>query len=132
MVIRHTGLSWLLPGLLGLVVQWHSAIAQVSGQPELSYTLTQASAGKTAYDDYCASCHGANLEGLALAPSLTGERFAVQWTGKSVDVLFSHMRRMPLQPVADPGSLTDENYLDILAYVLQRNDVDSGAERLSR
>ncbi|TDJ34501.1 MAG: hypothetical protein E2O61_10605 [Gammaproteobacteria bacterium] len=126
--LRHAGFSWTL---FVLIMQWHSySLAQVIHEQASSFA--QTSAGRTAYDQHCASCHGASLEGLALAPSLAGERFAVQWAGKSVDVLFSHMRRMPLQPVAEPGSLTEETYLNILAYVLQHNDIvpDSGDDTI--
>ena len=122
----YTGFSGTL---LVLILQWHSyGFAQAVHEQALSYTRAQAFAGKTAYDQYCASCHGPTLNGLALAPSLTGERFAVQWAGKSVEVLYSHMRRMPLQPVADPGSLADETYTSILAYVLQHNDIGADSD----
>ena len=127
--LRNSGFSQLL---FVLLASWHfDGMAQVSREPGAGFTSTQAVAGKTAYDQYCASCHGPTLEGLALAPSLAGERFAVQWSGKSADVLFSHMRRMPLQPVADPGSLAEETYTDILAYVLQHNGIGMSGDDAS-
>ena len=64
-----------------LVMNLHPVVGQAQGDAELttSFTASQASAGARSYSQYCAACHGANLEGEAIAPSLTGERFALQW-----------------------------------------------------
>ena len=42
-----------------------------------SFTAAQANAGMAGYAQHCASCHGNELEGFGLVPSLSGSFFAV-------------------------------------------------------
>jgi alcohol dehydrogenase (cytochrome c) len=90
-----------------------------------SFTREQAVAGRDAYRQSCAACHGARLEGRDIAPSLTGSRFDQMWRGYSLDVLMFHLKRMPQQPAGEPGSLGDEAYANILAYLLLMNGVET-------
>ena len=86
------------------------------------YTLEEASAGKELYAGLCASCHlTANIHN---APE-----FRRKWTGKRVSELFALMRST--MPKNDPGSLADEDYGVILAYMLQMNKMPSGSAYLS-
>jgi glucose dehydrogenase/mono/diheme cytochrome c family protein len=103
---------------------------QAPAESTVTFSASQAAAGEEAYERYCASCHGADLRGEHLAPALVGERFAVQWTGKSADVLLFHLRRMPIEPVGAPGSLPDETYADLLAYLLRENAIPSSTAAL--
>jgi mono/diheme cytochrome c family protein len=82
------------------------------------YTAAQAAAGKTAFDADCAVCHGNTLRNGTMGPPLTGEAFNAVWTGRSVRELFDSAKTMP---PANPGSLSDETYASIVAYVLQVN-----------
>jgi alcohol dehydrogenase (cytochrome c) len=60
------------------------------------------------------------LEGLHLAPALTGERFHRAWGGKTADTLMFQLRRMP--PQQRPGqTLGEATYTAILAFLLQAN-----------
>lgn len=95
------------------------------------FTQAQAAAGRTAYREHCASCHGARLEGVDVTPSLVGTRFDYTWRGKSAEILSFHLRRMPPESVAESGSLSDETYTNILAYILRSNGLDSGDVELS-
>src|SRR5262245_63877923 len=83
------------------------------------FTEAQAAAGSAAYRQHCASCHGAQLEGLHLAPPLTGERFDRAWSGKTADTLIFQLRRMPPQQRPGQATLGDETYAAILAFLLQ-------------
>jgi alcohol dehydrogenase (cytochrome c) len=85
------------------------------------FTQAQVEAGSAAYKQQCATCHGAQLEGQHLAPSLTGDRFDRAWRGKTADALMFHVRRMPPKPGAASGGLSDETYASLLAYILQFN-----------
>ena len=58
-----------------------------------------------------------------MGPPLAGESFRAMWAGQSVRTLFDSAKAMP---PADPGSLTDETYANILAYVLQVNGYAAG------
>ena len=48
----------------------------VYSQENVSYTESQAAAGQLTYEERCATCHGYNLEGFELAPSLSGNLFS--------------------------------------------------------
>ena len=110
--------SWLVVFVL-IFSHWHSQGFAESA----SYAGSQAQAGSQAYATHCAGCHGAELEGIHLAPALVGSRFDQSWRDKSLDVLSFHVRRMP---VAAPGSLSDATYTNILAFILQSNGLVSG------
>ena len=90
------------------------------------FSAAQAAAGQREYRRHCASCHGIRLQGLDIAPSLTGERFDRTWRGKSVDVLAFHVRRMPPQPVAVEASLSEQSHTELVAYILQSNGLAAG------
>ena len=47
------------------------------------FTAEQAARGKVQYVEHCAACHGANLEGEAMAGALKGERFVNRWAGQN-------------------------------------------------
>lgn len=127
-LIRRTGFFWVLVLLLG---QWASvSLAQTASEQAPGFSPAQASAGKEDYATYCASCHGAGLEGMQLSPSLVGARFDRTWRGKSADKLSFHLRRMPPKPGAPPGSLSNEIYTNILAYILQSNGLASSDDVL--
>ena len=87
------------------------------------YTAAQAVAGKTAFDAECAVCHGNTLRNGTMGPPLAGEAFRAVWAGQSVRSLFDSARMMP---PASPGSLSDETYAHIVAYVLQVNGYAAG------
>jgi mono/diheme cytochrome c family protein len=87
------------------------------------YTAAQAAAGKTAFEADCAVCHGNTLTNGTMGPPLAGESFRALWAGQSVRTLFDSARTMP---PANPGSLGDDTYARILAYILQVNDYAAG------
>jgi S-disulfanyl-L-cysteine oxidoreductase SoxD len=93
------------------------------------FTQEQAKNGERIYRERCAPCHGADL--LAVdpdAPDLTGDGFKTGWLGKTVAQRFKNIRiKMPEDA---PGSLDDQTYLDIMAFVLQFNGNPPGKEKL--
>ncbi len=118
--IRRLCFVWVPIFLLGL---WQSVgFAQSEDGQEVHFTQAQAAEGRTAYREHCAACHGAKLEGLDISPSLVGSRFDQSWRGKSAEILSFHLRRMPPESVAEPGTLNDETHTNILAYILRAND----------
>lgn len=94
----------------------------------LSYTITQATAGQTLYNQHCASCHGFELEGLGLVPGLGGSVFAERWGNRNADQFARELRRMP--PAAQ-DSLSATEYANLFAYILQRNNIAAGATALA-
>jgi mono/diheme cytochrome c family protein len=87
------------------------------------FTAVQAAAGKTAFDADCAVCHGNTLRNGTMGPPLAGEAFRAVWAGRSVRALYESAKTMP---PANPGSLSDETYANLVAYVLQMNDYAAG------
>jgi cytochrome c len=93
------------------------------------YTLDQAGAGVEIYQKKCASCHGEQMEGY-IGPSLRGHAFQVIASHQtSADRLLLIISRN--EPENDPGSLTDEQDSDVLAYILQTNGYPAGKNKLS-
>ncbi len=92
------------------------------------YTAAQATAGKTAFDADCAVCHGNTLTNGTMGPPLAGESFRELWGGQSVRALFDAARAMP---PANPGSLPDQTYSNIVAYLLQMNGYAAGETALT-
>jgi mono/diheme cytochrome c family protein len=94
----------------------------VAGAPP-QYTAAQAAAGKTAFDADCAVCHGNTLRNGTMGPPLAGEAFHAVWAGQPVRALYDSARMMP---PANPGSLPDDAYANIVAYMLQMNGYAAG------
>jgi len=96
--------------------------ATVSGVAP-AFTVEQASSGKVAFEANCATCHGNTLTNGTFGPPLAGEYFRNTWPGRTVGALHEKAKAMP--PAA-PGSLTDDAYVNIVAYILQVNDFKAG------
>jgi len=92
------------------------------------YADAQAARGREAYQKACASCHMEDLGGHEYAGALAGYPFQMKWEDASVAEVFGRIRTMPLGAA---GSLTSQEYLDILAYVLQANGYPAGKDELT-
>jgi len=91
-----------------------------------TYTEEQSARGEGIYTKACGPCH----EDKSLAPLLQGEPFAKNWSDKTVDALFNKiLSTMPLQ---DPGTLTDQQSIDLVAYILKLNHFSAGQEALPK
>ena len=99
---------------------------EVSGTPAL-YTAAQASAGAAVYAQNCASCHGANLQGVA-APALAGKDFQKTAVGDKYTVSIIRTIATQNMPLSNPGSLSATQYADVLAYLLAANCYPAGAK----
>jgi mono/diheme cytochrome c family protein len=99
------------------------------------YTDAQAARGKQVYEANCVTCHLPELDGSANPDAgargapLVGSRFVQDFGESRVSSLFNKMRRD--MPSGKPGSLTDQEYLDAAAYVLQRNRFPAGTAELT-
>jgi mono/diheme cytochrome c family protein len=93
------------------------------------YTAAQAGRGEPLYAQYCASCHGPNLTGGEMAPSLVGGDFAANWNDLSLGDLFERIRTS--MPQNNPGTLSRQQNADILAYVLKTGDFPAGETELA-
>jgi mono/diheme cytochrome c family protein len=95
------------------------------------YSETQAARGKTFYTAVCSSCHGEALEGVS-APPLTGARFIERWREGMLEPMYSFIReRMPFGRPANTKKIPDNEYLDIVTYILKVNGYQPGAAELT-
>ena len=113
----------ILLGGLAATSPFPSLRAQSLASP--TFTAAQATRGKDTYAQSCASCHGANVDDGEFAPPLKGPDFRGRWGGKPVDAVFTEMSTR--MPPAAPGSLGDDKYADVLAFLLQENAVAPAA-----
>ena len=103
------------------------ASAQPAAEPPV-FTAEQASAGKAAFQGHCASCHAGDLRGKDDAPALKGDAFLATWQAKPVKELFDFVRTtMP----PEGGSISADDYLAIVSYVLQENGATAGPQPLT-
>lgn len=92
------------------------------------YSKQQAQRGRQLYGRQCASCHSPSLQGSGEAPGLVGGDFAVNWDGKTVAELSERIRVS--MPGNDPGSLTAQQTIDIVAFMLSAAKMPDGSREL--
>lgn len=114
-IFRRLGVN----GLCGLAY----LLAYPAAAQEAEFTAGQAERGQRVYEDACAVCHMSSLDGAFEAPALKGANFLNQWSGRRVGEFYGLISET--MPTQSPGSLTPEQYVDITAYVLQQNGVQS-------
>jgi len=88
------------------------------------YTTEQATRGEQLYVRTCAECHGDDLEGRERAPGLAGVTFNQRWDGATLKKLFERLEEMP--PAKPEARLTPSQYADVLAFLLNANEVPAG------
>ena len=93
------------------------------------YVAAQAESGRAIYERVCAACHQSNLQGSFEAPQLAGDSFLRFWSDLSARDLFLRIRES--MPPGSPGGLSDEAYVDLVAYLLQANGAPVGAAALT-
>jgi PQQ-dependent dehydrogenase (s-GDH family) len=100
----------------------------VAAGPAPQFRAAQAAAGKTAYNSNCAVCHGGSMTDGTFGPPLAGDYFKDTWSGRTVRAFYDRAKAMP---PASPGSLPEDVYVNILAYVLQVNGFQAGNAELN-
>jgi len=96
------------------------------------YTAQQAEQGALAYFQNCAMCHGVKLDGQLggyPGPALKGEDFADPSYDFRVKDIFDFVAKQ--MPAATPGSLTHDEYVDIMAFILRENGYPPGPRPLT-
>lgn len=121
--MRTSKLTWLLTPLAVL------ALAATGAPTKISFTSSQMARGEKQFAQSCATCHGENLEGGA-GPALTGSTFETlsMKVGANVGDIFTYMTtNMPLN---EPASLSHDQYVSIMAFILSRNGYKAGGKAL--
>jgi mono/diheme cytochrome c family protein len=96
------------------------------------YTADQATRGAIAYYQNCAMCHGPLLDGQSggySGPALKGPDFADPSYQFHVSDIFNFVAK--LMPPGTPGSLTPDQDVLIMAFLLQQNGYPSGTKELT-
>jgi len=98
------------------------------------FTEPQAKRGEAAYTGTCGRCHGRRLNGapddpdMLSTPPLARAKFLRVWEGRSLATLFDYTRAT--MPESNPASLSDEEYVDIIAYMLSVGGMPAGGDEL--
>lgn len=92
------------------------------------YTEEQAKRGGSLYEKNCTSCHGSGMEGIEMAPPLVGSEFDANWNKAQLSDLSERIRVS--MPQDKPGSLSRQQTVDVLAYILAFNKVPAGKTEL--
>ena len=64
------------------------------------------------------------------SPALAGDAFLEKWNGKTVDDLFELIRST--MPADSPGTLSRQQYVDIVAFMFEVNKFPAGKTELER
>ena len=99
-----------------------------SAAPVVTFA-SQVEAGAEAYATNCAICHGTNLAGSTLGPLLSGFSWVRRWGTQTPTLLLGNIQAN--MPPGGNESITEEDYLNIVAHMLQVNGVDGITEALS-
>lgn len=100
----------------------------VPGQQGL-YTPEQAERGRALYLESCATCHGRSLRGSETGPPIVGAGFILAWEGRTVGELLEYVSAE--MPPGSGGRLSDDDYVDVIAYMLEQNRYPEGDEELT-
>lgn len=80
------------------------------------YSAVQAAKGEEAYFSLCVACHPPG--------TYKGGTFKSNWDGRPLSELFDSISEK--MPKNEPGSLTLEQYAQLVAYLLKVNDMPAG------
>ena len=95
-------------------------LSNAANLPAASYSAVQATRGKEVYESTCGTCHQPG--------QLIGQAFVESWNDRRVWDFFSLVRGT--MPLDNPGGLKPNEYLDVVAYLLQSNHAAAGADSL--
>ena len=104
-----------------------SAPPPVSSVWDGVYTEAQAMRGKALGAQYCAGCHGLDLNSGEPGPWMFGDDFATRYDSHTMAELF---RRLNTMPPDEPGRYGPSAMADLAAFVLWSNNFPVGPRPL--
>ena len=120
------GLSATAIGLFIVLGSNPTAAQETASAPESKsattavYTEAQADRGEQVFAKVCSFCHK--------SADFSGPTFQTTWKGLSVGEFFSFISST--MPQDKPGSLTPQQYVDVLSYILELNANPPGKTEL--
>ena len=115
--------NFLLLGAAGILSAALGTVALGQGAPG-PFTQAQVDAGRQGFADNCAACHQADLQGTNDAPQLAGSAFMGAWKGRTTQALYNKISKT--MPSGRGGSLDEQTYTSITAYILRANGAAPG------
>ena len=88
--------------------------------PPATYLPVQAEYGEAVFKRTCAMCHPPT--------EFIGQQFVDSWNGRRLFDFYALVRST--MPLNDPGSLKEDEYLGVLAYLLKANHARAGLDSL--
>lgn len=116
--------------VLGLASAFVAPAADPTSTWEGVYSSDQAVQGGSIYPSVCGRCHGYKLDGapddpdMFPTPPIAGAKFLRNWNGRSLAALFEYTRTT--MPENNPGFLSDQEFIAIVAYMLAKSEMPSG------
>lgn len=106
------------------------ALSKTAASTSVSFSAAQSTAGEKQFEAHCAQCHGEQLEG-GVGPALAGPNAATLRTKlhATVSDIFNVMAME--MPFNAPASLSHDQYVEIMAFVLQKNGYKPGGAPLT-
>src|SRR6266851_4350146 len=93
------------------------------------FTAEQVASGRALYQSTCSTCHLPDMKGTFEAPPLSGANFMNMWRNRPTSDLFSRIRNT--MPITNPGSLSDQDAANLVAFILQANGAKAGTQPLT-
>ncbi|MDP6414244.1 MAG: PQQ-binding-like beta-propeller repeat protein [Gammaproteobacteria bacterium] len=115
--------------LLLLVSLLASSIATGQQLQQANYSSAQSDAGSVLYQQNCATCHLADLQGAFEAPALNDANFQNNWTNRNTAELIDLLQRT--MPPQAPGSLSESDYVQLVAFLLNANEIPPSSNPLT-
>lgn len=84
------------------------------------YTMAQAKRGQSDFQTFCSACHNPT--------DFRGSHFQLSWGSRSVGDVHQFVSEM--MPMDAPGSLTAQQYADIIAFFISENGYPAGQTEL--
>jgi mono/diheme cytochrome c family protein len=119
-------LKFVLSAVLLVIIGASALVSACGGQqqtptpaaPTASTAAQLADAGKAVFASHCARCHGNNGQGVT-APAIIGANASLGKynTGQGLLSFVS-----TVMPANAPGSLSQQDYLDVVSYLLVQNN----------
>ena len=106
--------------LLGSTVIAKGAVQDPPAAPRTTlsgiYTQAQADKGEEIYYGTCVACHPKGY--------YTGDSFKANWGGRPLTDLYDWIKTK--MPKSEPGTLTPNQSVQVMAYILQQNKMPAG------
>lgn len=116
-------------GALTLLLAAGSGPVPAQQPSQTGYVAGQAERGATLYQQHCAACHLPDLQGFFEAVALRDSAFVDNWSNRAPAQMLELLERT--MPPQAPGSLSENEYLDLIAFLLQANGVSAGDTALA-